>query len=66
VIHAQVANQRLDFLHRSSSTLVKTHDRLCLEDLAVKNMVRNRHLSRRIADAGWGTFRHMVEYKASW
>jgi transposase len=52
VIHARVANQRKDFLHRSSSTLVKTHDRLCLEDLAVRNMVANRHLARRIADAG--------------
>jgi putative transposase len=66
VIHARVANQRKDFLHRSSSTLVKTHDRLCLEDLAVANLVRNRHLARRIADAGWGTFRQMVDYKASW
>jgi putative transposase len=66
VIHARVANQRKDFLHRSSSILVKTHDRLCLEDLAVINMVRNRPLARRIADAGWGTFRHMVDYKASW
>jgi putative transposase len=66
VIHARAANQRKDFLHRSSSTLVKTHDRLCLEDLAVKNLVRNRPLARRIADAGWGTFRQMVDYKASW
>jgi putative transposase len=66
VIHARVAHQRKDFLHASSSALVKTHDRLCLEDLAVANMVRNRHLSRGIADAGWGTFRRMVEYKASW
>jgi putative transposase len=66
VIHARVANQRKDFLHRSSNTLVKTHDRLCLEDLAVQNMARNRRLSRHIADAGWATFRSMVTYKATW
>jgi putative transposase len=66
VIHARVANQRKDFLHRSSSALVKTHDRLCVEDLAVSNLVRNRPLARHIADAGWGTFRQMVDYKASW
>ena len=38
---------------------------IAVEDLAVQNMVRNRRLSRVIADCGWGTFREMLEYKAA-
>jgi hypothetical protein len=44
--HARVANVRRSFLHEVSSQLVKTHDRLCLEDLAVANLIRNKHLAR--------------------
>jgi putative transposase len=66
LIHAQVADQRHDFLHRVTSTLVKTHDHLCLEDLAVANLIKNRHLSRRIADATWGRFAQLVTYKSAW
>ncbi len=66
LIHAQVADQRRDFCHRLSSALVKTHDALCLEDLAVANLVRNKRLARQIADASWGRFSEMVSYKADW
>jgi putative transposase len=66
LIHAKVADQRRDFCHRLSSELVKTHDALCLEDLAVANLVRNSHLARQIADASWGRFAQMVAYKADW
>jgi putative transposase len=66
LIHAQVADQRRDFCHRLSSELVKTHDALCLEDLAVANLVRNKRLARPIADASWGHFAQMVSYKAEW
>ena len=66
LIHAKVADQRRDFCHRLSSELVKTHDALCLEDLAVANLVRNKHLARPIADASWGRFAEMLAYKADW
>jgi putative transposase len=66
LIHAKVADQRRDFCHRLSNELVKTHDALCLEDLAVANMVHNRRLARPIADASWGRFAQMISYKAEW
>ncbi len=66
LIHAKVADQRRDFCHRLSSELVKTHDALCIEDLAVANVVRHPRLARHIADASWGRFAQMVTYKADW
>lgn len=59
-----VANQRRDFLHKLSTELVRTFDRIALEDLRVRNMVRNRHLSKSILDGGWATFRQYLAYKA--
>ena len=56
MIHAEIADRRKDFCHKSSTTLVKTHARLCVEDLFVTALVKNRYLSRSIADAGWGAF----------
>ncbi len=63
--HRKVRAARTDFLHKTSTSLVRDHDLICLEDLAVKNMVRNRRLARAISDCGWRTFRDMLEYKAA-
>jgi putative transposase len=61
--HRKVRNARSDFLHRASTHLVRDNDMIVIEDLAVTNMVRNRHLARAISDCGWGEFRRQLEYK---
>ena len=64
--HARIANIRRHFLHAVSCQLVQTHDRLCLEDLAVANLMTNRYLARAIADAAWTEFARQLTYKAAW
>jgi putative transposase len=64
--HARIANVRQTFLHGVSSQLIQTHDRLCLEDLAVANLLTNRHLAPAIADAAWAEFARQLCYKAAW
>jgi putative transposase len=61
--HRKVRDARRDFLHRTSTRLVRGNDVIVIEDLAVRNMVRNRHLARVISDCGWGEFRRQLEYK---
>lgn len=64
--HRKVRNTRQDFLHRASTRLVRENDTIVIENLAVKNMVRNRCLARAISDCGWGEFRRQLEYKCEW
>jgi putative transposase len=61
--YRKVRNARADFLHRASTRLVRRNDLIAIEDLAVANMVRNRHLARAISDCAWGEFRRQLEYK---
>ena len=65
-VHAKVANQRKDFLHKLSSSIVHENQVICIEDIAVKNLSRNRHLSKSIMDSGWGEFVRQLEYKSQW
>ena len=65
-VHAKIADRRKDYLHKLSSKLIKENQLICLEDLQVKNLIRNKKLSKHISDASWGELVSMMEYKADW
>ncbi|MFG2039327.1 RNA-guided endonuclease InsQ/TnpB family protein [Dactylosporangium sp. NPDC048998] len=65
-IHARIADRRRDHLHKLSTRLVRENQTIVIEDLAVRNMVKNRPLARAVSDAAWRQFRTMLEYKAEW
>ena len=62
--HEKIKNQRRDFLNKVVHKLIDQNDLIAIEDLQIKNMVRNRNLSKSISDSGWGYFRQQLESKA--
>lgn len=63
-VHLKVANCRSDFHHKLSRRIVNESKVICVENLAVANMVKNRRLSKAISQVGWGQFCTMLKYKA--
>jgi putative transposase len=63
-LHKRIADQRQAVLHELSDKLTRTHQVVCIEDLNVRGMLKNRRLARAISDAGFGELRRMIEYKA--
>ena len=65
-VHEKITNQRNDFLQKLSTMLISENQVICIEDLKIKNMVRNHKLARCISSVSWGKFFNMLEYKANW
>lgn len=65
LLHHRIANIRKDFLHKESTKIAKEYSTVYMEDLNIKNMSKNKNLSKHILDCGWGMFKTMLIYKTN-
>ncbi|GAB2329178.1 RNA-guided endonuclease TnpB family protein [Streptomyces variabilis] len=65
-VHARIADRRRDFLHKLTTRLVRENQTVVIEDLTVRNLLKNGKLARAISDAAWTELRSMLEYKCAW
>jgi putative transposase len=65
-VHRQISDSRKDFLHKLTTQLVRENQTIVVEDLAIKNMVKNHKLASSISDASWGELVRQLDYKCRW
>lgn len=65
-IYSKIYNSRKDFLHKKSKDIVDRYDLIGVENLNINGIIKNKHLSKSIADSSWGTFINYLEYKSLW
>lgn len=66
LLYERITNIRKDYLHKISTEIVKNHDIICIEDLTVKNLMKNHKLAQAFSDVSLGDFYSMLEYKSKW
>jgi putative transposase len=66
LVHEKITNIRKDYLHKVSTTIIRENQTICVEDLAVKNIMKNHCLAQSMSDVSLGAFYTMLEYKANW
>ncbi len=62
-VHEKLSNSRQDFLHKLSRKITDENQVVVVENLNIRGMVKNRKLSKAIAQSGWGMFLNFLEYK---
>jgi putative transposase len=65
-IHLKISDSRKDFLHKTTTQLVRENQTIAIESLTVKNMVKNHKLALAISDSGWGELTRQLDYKCRW
>ncbi|MEU2396483.1 RNA-guided endonuclease InsQ/TnpB family protein [Streptomyces pseudogriseolus] len=65
-VHARIADRRRDFLHKLTTRLVRENQTVVIEDLTVRNLLKNGKLARAVSDASWTELRSILEYKCAW
>lgn len=66
LVHEKITNQRNDFLQKQSTMLIRENQTICIEELKVRNMMRNHKLAQHICSASWSKFFDMLAYKSVW
>ena len=64
-LHEKVKNQCLDYDHKVTTLLADKYHTICIEDLNIKGMLKDRKLAKHISDCSWGQFRYLLSYKAN-
>jgi putative transposase len=65
-VHEKISNSRKNHIHQITTQIVRENQTICIEDLAVANMVKNHKLAKSLSDCSFGEFVRQLNYKSEW